>query len=92
MSYYISASGTYFIQYDTLQVHPCAAKGLISFFLMAEYYFIVWMYHIFIHSSVDGYFGCFHVLVIVNSATMTLGYMYLYRPCFSLDICPGVGL
>ena len=32
------------------------------------------MYHnFFIHSSVDGYLGCFHVLVIVNSAVMNNG-------------------
>ena len=29
------------------------------------------MYHsFFIHSSVDGYLGCFHALAIVNSAAM----------------------
>ena len=29
------------------------------------------MYHVFlIHSSADGYLGCFHVLAIVNSAAM----------------------
>ena len=38
---------------------------------MAEQYSIVYMYHIFfIHSSVNGHLGCFHVLAIVNSATM----------------------
>ena len=29
--------------------------------------------HIFIYSSVSGYFGCFHVLAIVYSAAMNIG-------------------
>ena len=50
-----------------------AANGIISFFLMAKYYSIVYMYHIFfIHSSVDGYLGCFHVLAFVYRVVMNI--------------------
>ena len=49
-----------------------AANGIISFFLMAEQYSIVSIYHIFNHSSVNGRLGCFLVLAIVNSAAVNI--------------------
>ena len=37
---------------------------------MAEWDSVVYIYHIFIHSSVDGHFGCVHVLTIINNVAV----------------------
>ena len=31
---------------------------------------LLYIYHIFIHSSIDGHLGCFHILAIINNAVM----------------------
>ena len=56
---------------------------------MAESYSIVYMYHsFFIHSSVDGDLGCFHVLAIVNSAAMNTGICVSFSILVSLRYMP----
>ena len=50
-----------------------AENDIFSLFLMAGLYSIIYMYHIFIHSSVSGHLDCFHVLGIINSAAVNPG-------------------
>ena len=50
------------------------------------------MYHFFVHSCVDGHFGCFHVLAIVNIASVPIGVSLPIRFWSSAVTGPVVGL
>ena len=61
-----------------------AANGIVSFLWLSC---IVYVYcSFFIHSSVDGHFGCVHVLAIVNCAAMHIGVHVSFELEFCLDI------
>ena len=40
----------------------------------------------FIHSSVSGHSGCFHVLAVVNIAAVKIGVRYLFNILFSFPL------
>ena len=51
------------------------------------------MYYIFfIHSSVNGHLGCFHVLAIVNSAAMNTGVRVSFQTMFFSKYMPRSGI
>ena len=63
------------------------------FLFMDESYSIVYMYHnFFIHSSVYGHLGCFHVLATANSAAINNGIHVSLSILVPQDISLGVGL
>ena len=45
-----------------------------------------------LYSSVDGYLGCFYVLVIVNSASVNIGVHVSFRIMVFSGYIPGMGL
>ena len=64
-----------------------------AFFLIADQYSIVYMYHSFlIHSSADGHLDCFHVLAIINSAVMNIEVHVSLSILASSGCMPGSGI
>ena len=45
---------------------------------VAEQYSIIYLYNIFLHSSVDGHLGCFYLLCIANSASVNTEVLYTH--------------
>ena len=64
-----------------------------AFLFMAEKYPIVCIYHnFFIHLSVSGHLGCFHVLAIVNSPAMNNGMHVSFSILVSSGYMPRSGI
>ena len=50
------------------------------------------MYHVLVHSSVDGHLGCFLVLTVVNGAAMNIGVHVSFQIMFSSGYMPRSGI
>ena len=72
-------------------IHICT-EDPVSFLFMAELCPIVYMCHIFTHSSVDRHLDCFHSLAVVNSAVVNVEVHVSLNYAFFLGIYPVVGL
>ena len=66
----------------------CAFLSLSKF----VYMYIVYMYHFFIHLSVNGNLGFFHVLAIINSAAKNNGIHVSFSILVSSGYMPRSGI
>ena len=54
-------------------IHVAANPLFLSYEIMALLQYFIWLYHIFIHSPINGHLGWFHVLAVVNSTALNIG-------------------
>ena len=74
------------------RLHPLFMSSFI-FNLITSVAFTFKLDYIVIQSSVNGHVGCFQSLGYCKQhCSLILGCIYPFKPCFSPDICPGVGL
>ena len=71
---------------------PLMLLQMAHYLIFCGWYSIVYVYHIFIHSSGDGHLGCFGVLAIANSVAMNVEVHASFCITVCLGLCPGVGL
>ena len=68
-------------------------NGINSFFFTAKYYSTLYMeYYFFIYSCFDRNLGCFHVLAILNIASVNIGVCVSFWLWFPPDVSPVMGL
>ena len=58
---------------SSLGPSPLLQSALFHFLWLSSSLLYIYLYHIFIHSSVNGHLGCFHILTIGNSAATNPG-------------------
>ena len=70
----------YFTQHNVLKVHPC--HSMCQYFIPFNDWIICHI--LFIHSSVDGYLSCFHLLAIVKSGAVNFHVqIFVWTPVFN---------
>lgn len=75
---------TYFTWHNALEVYPLCDKGqdFIVFYGWIIFHYTHTYVHHFIHSSLSGYLGYFHILAIINNATVNVGVHLFFKLVF----------
>ena len=74
------------LPHTVLKIHLYCSMYQNFILFKTEYYTVICIYNrcMFIHSSPDGHLGCFHFLVTVNNATMSVGIQVsVWTPIFN---------